>query len=151
MKPSTQSATIESTQPVYTLGTASKLSNISVYSIRQYIDNGLLLPYVTSTSRHLFSSVDILRLKCIKNQLVTLGLNIAGIKALYSLIPCWSINDCSSEVREKCDAYYSTSTPCWEASEKEIECKNEDCRNCVVYNYPEEFNDPKELIKTYTS
>jgi len=140
---------ISSTKPVYSLGTASRLSEISVHSIRKYIDNGLIIPHTTDTKRHLFSQVDIMRLKYIKQQLSQMGLNIAGIKAIYSLIPCWSIHPCSVEVREKCDAYYSVSVPCWEASKKGKKCKNEDCRYCNVYKYPEECSDIKSLIKKY--
>lgn len=149
MKQPTKSYTIPTTEPVYTLGTTSKLSAISVYSIRQYIDNGLILPYVTNTNRHLFSFVDILRLKCIKKQLSENGLNIAGIKAMYSLIPCWAIHPCSIESRQSCDAYYSMEVPCWDASEKGPECKNKDCRNCEVYKFPEECGDLKGLVRKY--
>ena len=138
---------VSSTEPAYTLGTASKLSNISVHSIRQYIDHGLIIPHTTTSKRHLFSQVDILRLKSIKIQLSTMRLNIAGIKAMYSLIPCWLIHPCSIETREKCEAYYSNSVPCWEASDKEKECKNEDCRYCNVYKYLEEYTDIKSMIK----
>ena len=141
---------VSSTEPVYSLGTASRLSNISVHSIRQYIDNGLIIAHTTASKRHLFSQVDILRLKSIKKQLVKMGLNIAGIKAMYSIIPCWSIRPCSVETREKCEAYYSVSAPCWEASNKGKECKNEDCRYCNVYKYPEECPDIKSLIKKIT-
>ena len=74
---------VSSTEPVYSLGTASRLSDISVHSIRQYIDNGLIIAHTTVSKRHLFSQVDILRLKSIKKQLVKKGLNIAGIKAMY--------------------------------------------------------------------
>ena len=138
------------TEPVYTLGIASKLSEISVHSIRQYIDNGLIIPHTTTSKRHLFSQVDIKRLKCIKKQLSQMGLNFAGIKAMYSLIPCWSIHPCSVETRKKCDSYYSVTVPCWEASNKGEECKNDDCRYCNVYKYPEECTDLKSLIKEFT-
>lgn len=147
MNQSIENNIVSSTEPVYTLDIASRLSEISVHSIRQYIDSGLIIPYTTTSKRHLFSHVDIIRLKCIKNQLTTMGLNIAGIKAIYSLIPCWYIHPCSVEAREKCEAYYSVSVPCWEASEKEKDCKNENCRYCDVYKYPEEHTDLKALIK----
>ena len=56
---------IDSTQPVYTLRVASKLTSTPTHSIRQYIDKGLIIPFKTKTNRHLFSNVDIQRLKCI--------------------------------------------------------------------------------------
>ena len=44
-------------EPVYTLGIASKLSEISVHSIRQHIDNGLIIPRTTYyKTASLFSS-----------------------------------------------------------------------------------------------
>ena len=147
MNQSIENSIVSSTEPVYTLGISSKLSKISVHSIRKYIDYSLIIPHTTTTKRHLFSQVDIMRLKSIKKQLSQMGLNIAGIKALYSLIPCWSIRPCSVESREKCEAYYSSTVPCWEASEKGKECKNEDCRYCNVYRYPEIFTDIKSLLK----
>lgn len=48
-----------------------------------------------------------------------MALNIAGIKAMYSLIPCWSIHPCSAETREKCEAYYSDTVPCCEQSKSD--------------------------------
>ena len=88
-------------------------------------------------------------MKNIKELLEKKKLNIAGIKAIYSLIPCWLIHPCSEETRENCDTYYNDEVPCWEASDKGKECKNEDCRNCDVYNYPIECSDIKSLIKRY--
>lgn len=70
-----EKSSISSTIPVYTLSTASSLSGIPVYSIRQYIDKGLVIPFTKETGRHLFSLVDILRLKYIHKLLDEGGLN----------------------------------------------------------------------------
>lgn len=136
-----------STDPIYTLSIASRLSGIQPHSIRQYIDKGLIIPFKTKGNRHLFSDVDILRLKCIKKSIHNDGINIAGIKALFSLIPCWAVKPCSVSDRENCGAYNSTSQPCWDASEKSSICKNSDCRTCEVYRYPESCKDLKTLFK----
>ena len=136
-------------EPLFTLQIASKLSRTSVYSIRKYIDKGLLIPYRKKTNRHLFSQIDILRLKCIRENLDEQGLNVNGIKALYSQIPCWKIKPCSIEERKHCGAYLSTTQPCWEASEKSPKCRNEDCRKCSVYRYPEQSPDVKSLLKKF--
>ena len=114
--------------PKYTLGVASKLTEIPSHSIRQYIDKGLLIPFRTETNRHLFSDVDIERLTCIKNYLDIQGLNVAGIKTLFSLIPCWAIKPCSPEDRKGCNAYHYEGNPYWEASEKGLNCRNTNCR-----------------------
>ena len=105
-----------SDMPLYTLGIASKLSGIPAHSIRQYIDEGLLIPYKLETKRHLFSPYDIDRLKLIRNLIREKGLNFAGVRALMPMIPCWSIRACSEEDRKSCGAYSENFQPCWEAS-----------------------------------
>ena len=140
--------TIESTTPVYTLSITSTLSGIAVHSIRQYIDKGLIIPYRKESNRNLFSQTDILRLKYIHKLLNEDGLNIAGIRSVLALIPCWAIRECSAEEREKCQAFKSDTFPCWEASEKGTLCKNTDCRECEVYRIVENYPDVKSFIKT---
>ena len=141
----------KNTEPIYTLGVASKLSSTPAHSIRQYIDKGLLIPFKTKTKRHLFSDVDILRLKCIRKQLDEQGLNVAGINALFSLVPCWIIKPCTPADREICDAYTTVTQPCWQASEKGPKCKNSDCRVCEVYRLPEKCTNMKDFIKLVTN
>lgn len=139
---------IESITPVYTLSTTSTLSGIPVHSIRQYVDKGLIIPFKKESNRNLFSQVDILRLKFIHKLLDEDGLNIAGIRALLSLIPCWAIRQCNYEEREKCQAFLTDAYPCWEASEKGTLCKNTDCRECNVYRIVENYPDIKSFLKT---
>jgi MerR family transcriptional regulator/heat shock protein HspR len=139
---------VESTTPVYTLSTTSTLSAIPIHSIRQYIDKGLIIPFKKESSRNLFSQVDILRLKFIHKLLNEDGLNIAGIRNLLALIPCWAIRQCSDEEREACQAYLSSAYPCWDASEKGTVCKNTNCRECEVYRIVENYPDVKSFIKT---
>jgi MerR family transcriptional regulator/heat shock protein HspR len=143
-----ENSLVESTTPVYTLSTTSTLSGIPVHSIRQYIDKGLIIPFKKESNRNLFSQVDILRLNFIHKLLDEGGLNIAGIRALLALIPCWAITECSLAEREKCQAYQSVVNPCWEASEKGTLCKNTNCRECEVYRIVENYTDVKSFLKT---
>ena len=139
---------VDSTTPVYTLSTASELSGIPAHSIRQYIDKGLIIPFRKDSNRHLFSQVDILRLIYIQKLLNDDGLNIAGIRSILALIPCWVIRNCSLDERNNCQAFRSNSFPCWEASEKGTLCKNTNCRECEVYNIVEKYPDIKSYLKT---
>lgn len=139
---------VESTAPVYTLSTTSTLSSIPVHSIRQYIDKGLIIPFKKESNRNLFSQVDILRLKFINDLLNKEGLNIAGIRKLLAIIPCWTVRDCSAGERETCQAYHSDAFPCWEASEKGTFCRNTNCRECEVYRVVENYPDLKSFLKT---
>jgi len=144
-----ENLSIDNNTPVYTLGVASTLSGIPVHSIRQYIDRGLIVPFKKESERNLFSRVDINRLKYIHELLNEGGLNIAGIRALLATIPCWSIRSCSSSDREKCQAYFDNSLPCWEASEKGTFCKNTDCRECDVYRVVEDYPDVKSFLRNH--
>jgi MerR family transcriptional regulator/heat shock protein HspR len=140
---------VASTTPVYTLSITAGLSGIPVHSIRQYMDKGLIIPFKKESNRNLFSQVDILRLKYIHNLLNEDGLNIAGIRTLLALIPCWAIRECSVGERETCQAYHSVANPCWEASEKGTLCKNTNCRECYVYRIVENYPDVKSFLKTF--
>jgi MerR family transcriptional regulator, heat shock protein HspR len=140
---------ISSTTPVYTLSITAGLSGIPVHSIRQYIDKGLIIPFRKESNRNLFSQVDILRLKYIHKLLNEDGLNIAGIRAILALLPCWAIRKCTAEERDRCQAFHSDTYPCWEASEKGILCKNTNCRECEVYRIVENFPDVKSFLKTF--
>lgn len=134
-------------RPVYTLGVASQLSGIPAHSIRQYIDEGLLIPFKLESRRHLFSQYDINRLKLIRNLLREKGLNFAGVRTLLAMIPCWKVRDCPESVRYNCGAYSENFNPCWMASEKGSICKNESCRDCEVYHSLEEHSGIKHLLK----
>jgi MerR family transcriptional regulator/heat shock protein HspR len=137
----------DKSEPLYTLSVVSRLSGVSVYTIQQWINKGLILPFKTSTKRNLFSDIDVKRLRNIRALIDEHGLNLAGIKALYALIPCWIIRPCTEKDRKVCHAYDSTYYPCWEAAEKGPECKNADCRNCKVYQAPAETENIKSLLK----
>jgi MerR family transcriptional regulator/heat shock protein HspR len=137
----------ESSKPVYTLSIASGLSDIPSHSIRQYIDEGLLIPYKLESNRHLFSQNDIERLKVIRSLIRDNGLNFSGIRTLLAMIPCWAIRNCSKEDRLSCGAYDDNFKPCWLASEKGRFCKNENCRECAVYLTIESDGGIKSALK----
>jgi MerR family transcriptional regulator/heat shock protein HspR len=141
----------ESDKPILTLGVSSKLSGIPAHSIQQYVNNDLLIPFKLDSNRHLFSQRDLIRLKNISILLHEKGLNFSGIKSLLAMIPCWDITDCPMEVRQKCNAYYEDSIPCWEASEKSRTCKNEKCRECEVYCSLSNSSDLKSVLRELTS
>jgi MerR family transcriptional regulator/heat shock protein HspR len=91
--------------------------------------------------------VDILRLKYIHKLINDDGLNIAGIRSLLAIIPCWALRNCTDEEREQCMAFQSDACPCWEASEKGTLCKNTNCRECDVYRIVENYPDIKSFLK----
>jgi MerR family transcriptional regulator/heat shock protein HspR len=147
-KNNSKSVEEKSNMPLFTLGIAAQLSEIPAHSIRQYIDEGLIIPYKLESKRHLFSRKDIDRLQVIRALIHDRGLNFSGIRALTAMLPCWSIRDCSEDDRKSCGAYADDFQPCWNSSEKGRHCKNENCRDCVVYQSLDKDAGVKALIKT---
>ena len=137
----------EADKPMLTLGISSQLSGVPAHSIQQYINMELLIPFKLNSNRHLFSKSDLNRLRNISILLHERGLNFAGIRSLLAMIPCWAITECPKEVRQKCNAYYSESIPCWEASEKNKACRNLDCRECEAYTLLNNTVDMKAALK----
>jgi len=133
--------------PVYTIGVAAGLIGVSVHALRMYESAGILSPKRTETKRRLYSKNDINRLKCVRHFIKEDGLNIAGIKTVLSMIPCWKLKPCSEEDRKKCDAYYKMGEPCWIVQNVGDICQDVDCRDCSVYLNAASYTNIKELIK----
>ncbi len=134
-------------QPLYTISIAAKLTNTAISTLRMYEEKGLIIPYKTKTNRRVYSDVDIERLLCIRKHLDEDGLNIAGIRSLLALVPCWKIKPCSKKSRQSCEAYTNVNKPCWEADPKGNECEDINCRDCDVYNLANQCSDIKQLYK----
>ena len=134
-------------QPLYALRIVSQLSGVATHSIRQYIDQGLILPFKLDSNRHLFSQYDVKRLQYISYLLHEKGLNFSGIRTMMASLPCWAIRECSKKDREHCSAFTADSAPCWEASQKGRECRNRDCRECEVYEYLSKGRDLKSVLR----
>ena len=141
--------TTDPTTPLYPLRVAAELTGSSVYALRQYVDLGLILPYKTESNRRLYSQTDLARIQCIRKHLTEDGLNIAGIKAMMGLTPCWLIKPCTLTDYKTCDAYTSTQEPCWQVGQKGAICEGVECRLCPVYQLGNQCSDIKALYKTY--
>ncbi len=133
--------------PVYTIGVAANLIGVSVHALGMYESAGILSPKRSETKRRLYSKNDIIRLKCVRHFIEDDGLNIAGIKTVLSLIPCWKLKPCSEEDRGKCDAYHKMGEPCWIVKTRGDICTDVDCRDCEVYLNAANCTNIKELIK----
>jgi len=132
--------------PLYPISSAAKILGISVHTLRMYEKEGLILPFKKESSHRLYSESDIQRLLCIRNAINFHKISIAGIKAIYSLIPCWEVTSCSKEDRNNCEAFKSHSQPCWTFKHNSNYCYNKECRNCTVYKNYTECGAIKELI-----
>ena len=132
--------------PLYPISSAAKILGISVHTLRMYEKEGLILPFKKESNHRLYSEADIERLKCIRRAINVSKISINGIKAIYSLIPCWELTYCSKEDRNNCEAFLSHSQPCWSFKHLNNICYNKECRNCTVYRNFTECWRIKELI-----
>ncbi|MEG8946073.1 MerR family transcriptional regulator [Rosettibacter firmus] len=140
--------TLENDEPIFPISTAAKLLNISIHTLRMYEREGLIIPYKKESNQRLYSKSDIERLECIRKAINEFKISINGIKALYSLIPCWEIVKCSQKDRKNCKAYNNHSEPCWNYEHRKNICEKRDCRNCDVYKKYNQCGEIKELIKS---
>lgn len=132
--------------PVYPISIAAQLLNISIPTLRLYEKEGLIIPYKKSSNQRLYSQNDIKRLSCIRMAINEKKISIAGIKMMFSMIPCWKIKGCSKRDREHCEAYHNSAKPCWSYKHKENSCENVQCRACHVYIKYSDCNSIKQGI-----
>ena len=140
-------------EPVFPIRTAAKLLNVSVHTLRKYEREGLIIPHKKSSNQRLYSKSDLERIECIRSAINKEKISIAGIKTIYSLIPCWQILECN-ERHENCKAYNEHSKPCWMIKHENNYCTGRICGECIVYlnfaNCGSIKERLKELTKVYT-
>lgn len=139
----------DSHTPLYTIGVAAELLDVSVPTLRKYEDANFILPYRTESNHRRYSQNDIEILTCVRKMIDDFGVSMKGLGRLLALIPCWKIKGCTEEERESCDAFYNTDVPCWSAQIKQGACSEDDCRLCPVYDRASEISNLKELLKKY--
>lgn len=136
-------------RPVFTIGVAADMIGVSVHTLRMYETEGLILPSRTESQRRLYSQSDIERLQCIRTMIEERGFNLAGIKGMMSMAPCWEIKGCSKEDQEVCDAYNHALEPCWIVKNKGNECVDVDCSECPVYTEVTTCHNMKTYLKEH--
>lgn len=134
-------------KPLYSIGKTAKLLNISVHTLRMYEKEGLIVPFKKTTSHRLYSQSDIEKVNCIRSAINDKKLSIAGIKFVYSLIPCWNIVKCSVQERNNCQAYIMNAEPCWTYKHNNNVCAETECRTCIVYKEYTDCHKVKESIR----
>ncbi len=138
---------ISKEEPIYSISTAAKLLGISVPTLRSYEKEGLIIPFKTEGNQRHYSQVDLERVECIRRAINEKKISINGIKAIYSLIPCWEVVQCSEEDRANCGAYNSEERPCWTFTHPNTTCAERSCRECDVYKKYSNCGTIKNLLK----
>lgn len=119
-------------EPVFSISTAAKILKVSVHTLRMYEREGLIIPFKKESKQRLYSRADIDRFEYIRHAINVRKISIAGIKTIFSMIPCYKIKMC----REKpgtCEAFAVHSKPCWTLKHRKDSCRQTECRSCEVY------------------
>ena len=90
-------------EPVYPIGVVSRLLGVHPRMLRIYEKEGLVKPARIGGKRY-YRESDLQKLRCIR-LLLEEGVNIAGIKRLLSVAPCWRVIGCPDKKRLSC-AYF---------------------------------------------
>lgn len=139
---------LKSNEPIFPIRTAAKLLNISIPTLRMYEREGLIIPYKSSSNQRLYSKTDIERIQLIRAMIKGEKISINGIKAVFSLIPCWEVVNCTESERNKCKTYSEINTLCWNNKDPNAKCTDSNCRECSVYNDYFSCDKVKRFIKT---
>jgi len=119
--------------PVISIGALARKVGRSVSAIRKYENEGLILAHRTESGHRFFSHEDIHRVRNLQHLIGELGLNVAGIRRLLALLPCWELLPCSADTRRSCPAYSEDARPCWMIRGLECPPRGNECRRCIVY------------------
>ncbi len=136
--------------PMYSIGTVARMLGVSVFTLRMYEREGLIISHKAASTHRLYSQSDIERLKCIRHGINEEKLSIAGIRKIYSMIPCWDIVQCSDSNRKKCPAFSGHAQPCWTYDHEHNACTKLDCRSCEVYHLSSDCDKIKASITNLT-
>ena len=120
---------------VISIGVLAQRVGLSVSTIRKYENEGLIIAHRTDSGHRLFSMEDIERVRKIHYMIQDLGLNIAGIRRIQALLPCWDLLPCAAETRDGCPAYCDNDRPCWTIKGLDCAPQGNECRQCAVYRF----------------
>ena len=124
---------IDNNTPLFAISTVAEMVGVSADTLRMYEHEGLIIPFKKESHHRLYSQADVERFNCIRKAIKETKLNISGINAMLSLVPCWEIMSCSQKDRENCEAYKGNFHPCWSYSHTNNICADIDCKECMVY------------------
>jgi MerR family transcriptional regulator, heat shock protein HspR len=136
-------------EPIYTIGETARSLHLAIPTLRMYEQEGLLIPYRTTTNRRVYSHHDIEHMQVLIDLVRAHRLNLAALRRFASIIPCWEMNNCPKKIYQKCLAFSDNNfLPCWQLSVAQCRKNANNCRTCTVYlSMPELLKNPKKIIK----
>jgi len=127
--------TFDSNDPILGIGIAAKKLGVSPELLRLYEREGLVLSYKTESGHRLYSERDLDWIACFRKQITEEKMNIAGVRMLLALMPCWDLKSkCSKTDCKDCKAYKNSTVVCWTLIDHGSKvCQETSCRDCEVY------------------
>lgn len=119
-------------QGVYSISTVAELIGEHPETLRVWERQGIIKPD-RSRYRRQYSNNDVKRLQFIKRMLDEEGLNLAGVRHLTRMYPCWYVQNCRGGATRNSKVAINESKPCWK--EAGTYClvvvdKSEACNTC---------------------
>lgn len=106
---------------IYPIGVVSDLLDLHPETVRVWERGGLITPRRRNGHR-LYSDMDLARARFIK-KLLDKRLNLAGVRAVIELYPCWTMDDCPVCMRSTDQK--DCAKPCWKE-------ENTYCGSCFL-------------------
>jgi MerR family transcriptional regulator/heat shock protein HspR len=139
--------TFDSNDPILGIGIAAKKLGVSPELLRLYEREGLVLSYKTESGHRLYSERDLDWIACFRKQITEEKMNIAGVRMLLALMPCWNLKSkCSKTDCKNCKAYKNSNVVCWTLTDQgSMVCQETSCRECEVYKNACQANKLKNM------
>ena len=128
------------------IGTVAKHFAISVDLLRLYEREGLLIPIKSPRGTRYFTELDYAWIGTVLRLVREVRLNVAGIRRLLALLPCWQLRKCEFQKKAECPMIQDSSRPCWVNRLCCLGQKAQDCYFCVVYRSAPSCENLKALL-----
>ena len=134
-------------EPIFPIRTAAKMLGVSIHTLRMYEREGLIIPNKSDGNQRIYSQKDIDRISFIRKAINESKISINGIKAIYSLIPCWKIKECPDNIRNSCRAKLENFQACWSYKNSSNFSCDDNCNECEAYKKFTDCTNINDLLK----
>jgi hypothetical protein len=133
-------------EELHAIQSASRVTGVTVNDVRNYENEGLLIPYIAPSGRRWYTDNDLQKIRNIRDMLRK-GKTFNDILRMAALIPCWSFPECGkrSDLDSVCKGQQDFLQPCWILVKKD-KLPFQECRLCDVYKRIEDFADIISLL-----
>ncbi|MCL6565601.1 MAG: MerR family transcriptional regulator [Acidobacteriia bacterium] len=130
------------------IGTVAKHFGVSVDLLRLYEREGLLIPLKSPRGTRYFTELDYPWIATILRLVREAHLNLASIRHLLTLLPCWQLRNCPYDRRSDCPLLVDAWQPCWRNRARCPGMDARDCYFCAVYRAAPNAPSVKALLAT---